>query len=128
METLHAIETGNLTKGSISQKYDCCPQPIDAFECIKNMSGICRDSDYPTALGSCQPNTCKPFTTVSISLLFFKDMNVKKVFSIYLNDSLYISTGSKNQMKISCWLGFKSLHCGRKLTLQVKVFKHILRV
>ncbi|UJR17998.1 hypothetical protein I4U23_004899 [Adineta vaga] len=69
VETLHAIETGNLIKGSSSRVLDCCPQPIDAFECIKNMSGICRDSDYPTPLGSCEPNKCQPFTTVSDTLL-----------------------------------------------------------
>ncbi|UJR06619.1 hypothetical protein I4U23_010903 [Adineta vaga] len=66
VETLHAIETGNLIKGSISRVYDCCPQPIDAFDCIQNMSGICRDSDYPSVLGSCDLNKCKPFTTFKI--------------------------------------------------------------
>ncbi|CAF1459066.1 unnamed protein product [Adineta ricciae] len=63
VETLYALETGNLIKGSISRVDDCCPQPTDAFECIKNMSGICRNSDYPITLGSCEPNKCKPFTT-----------------------------------------------------------------
>ncbi|CAF1486837.1 unnamed protein product [Adineta steineri] len=66
VESLHAIETGNLTKGSISRVYDCCQQPIDAFDCIQNMSGICYNSDYPTALDQCEPDKCKPFTTVRI--------------------------------------------------------------
>lgn len=81
METLYAIETGNLIKGSIARVYDCCPQPADAFVCIKNMSGICRDSDYPTINGSCEPNKCKPYTTVSIFYIF-EDMNVKSFFDI----------------------------------------------
>ncbi|CAF1380129.1 unnamed protein product [Adineta steineri] len=63
VESLHAIETGNLVKGSISRVYDCCQQPIDAFDCIQNMSGICYNSDYPTALDQCEPDKCKPFTT-----------------------------------------------------------------
>ncbi|CAF0789824.1 unnamed protein product [Adineta ricciae] len=63
VETLHAIETGKLIAGSISQVYDCCQQPVDAFDCIKNMSGICRKVDYPKELGKCQPNTCTPFAT-----------------------------------------------------------------
>ncbi|CAF0889933.1 unnamed protein product [Adineta steineri] len=63
VESLHAIKTGELIAGSIPQVYDCCPQPIDAFDCIKNMSGICRKEDYPKALGRCQPDICKPFTS-----------------------------------------------------------------
>ncbi|UJR34936.1 hypothetical protein I4U23_027712 [Adineta vaga] len=63
VESLHAIETRQLIDGSISQVYDCCRQPIDAFNCIKNMSGICRKTDYPKALGRCEPNICKPFAT-----------------------------------------------------------------
>lgn len=45
------------------------------------MSGICRDSDYPTINGSCEPNKCKPYTTVSIFYIF-EDMNVKSFFDI----------------------------------------------
>ncbi|CAM2719641.1 unnamed protein product [Rotaria socialis] len=62
-ETLHAINTKNLIRGSVGRTFDCCPQPIDAFDCIKNMSGICRETDYPTALGTCETNKCKPFST-----------------------------------------------------------------
>ncbi|UJR11039.1 hypothetical protein I4U23_015223 [Adineta vaga] len=63
VETLKAIEAKNFIEGSISRVYDCCPQSIDVFECIRNMSGICKNSDYPTALKKCEPNQCKPFFT-----------------------------------------------------------------
>ncbi|CAF1491826.1 unnamed protein product [Adineta steineri] len=63
VETLYAIETGNLIQGSISQVFDCCPQPIDQFDCIMNFSGICRNSDYPESLDICKPEKCKPFAT-----------------------------------------------------------------
>ncbi|UJR11812.1 hypothetical protein I4U23_015992 [Adineta vaga] len=63
VESLHAIETHQLIQGSTAQVFDCCPQPIDAFDCIKNMSGICRKSDYPKPLGKCEPNKCQPFAT-----------------------------------------------------------------
>jgi hypothetical protein len=66
VETLHAIETGNLIKGSTTRVFDCCPQPIDAFECIKKLNGICRNNDYPNILGACEPDECTPFTTVCI--------------------------------------------------------------
>ncbi|CAF1303723.1 unnamed protein product [Adineta steineri] len=63
VESLHAIKTGELIEGSIPQVYDCCAQPADAFDCIKNMSGICRKEDYPEALGRCQLDICKPFAS-----------------------------------------------------------------
>ncbi|CAF1464181.1 unnamed protein product [Adineta steineri] len=63
VETLYAIETDNLIQGSISQVFDCCPQPIDQFDCIMNFSGICRNSDYPESLDTCKPDKCKPFAT-----------------------------------------------------------------
>ncbi|CAF1473762.1 unnamed protein product [Adineta ricciae] len=66
VESLHAIETGELIDGSIPQVFDCCPQPIDAFDCIQNMSGVCRKIDYPEKLGRCEPNICKPFATFDI--------------------------------------------------------------
>nr|ACD54672.1 cysteine protease [Adineta vaga] len=88
VETLYAIETRHLIKGSISQVYDCCPQPIGAFECIQNMSGICRDVDYSVPLGSCDLNRCKPLTTVSIFIIFPNYINIKSLFfSIYLNNT-----------------------------------------
>ena len=64
VESLHAIEAHELIDGSIPQVYDCCAQPADAFDCIRNMSGICRKKDYPEKLGRCEPNLCKPFATV----------------------------------------------------------------
>ncbi|CAF4036242.1 unnamed protein product, partial [Rotaria sp. Silwood1] len=78
VETLHAIETGQLIQGSIAQVFDCCPQPIDAFDCIKNMSGICRKNDYPVPLGKCEPNKCQPFATVC-SFIF----SSKKVMNFF---------------------------------------------
>ncbi|CAF1046211.1 unnamed protein product [Adineta ricciae] len=63
VESLHAIETGELIQGSVEQVYDCCPQPIDAFDCIMNMSGICRKTDYPEPLNKCEPNKCQPFAS-----------------------------------------------------------------
>jgi hypothetical protein len=73
VETLYAIETDNLIEGSIPQVFDCCPQPIDAFDCIKNLSGICRKNDYPDVLGTCDPNKCTPFTTVCICVRSIQD-------------------------------------------------------
>jgi hypothetical protein len=67
VETLHAIRTKTLIEGSFQRVYDCCPQSADVFDCIQNMSGICRKTDYPEALGTCEPNKCKPFTTVCIN-------------------------------------------------------------
>ncbi|CAF0889952.1 unnamed protein product [Adineta steineri] len=63
VESLHAIHTKNFIEGSIQRVFDCCPQPVDTFDCIQNMSGICRKNDYPEALGTCEPNKCTPFTT-----------------------------------------------------------------
>ena len=65
VESFHAIQTGELIQGSIGQVFDCCAQPLDAFDCIKNISGVCRKTDYPKPLGKCELNTCKPFATVS---------------------------------------------------------------
>ena len=69
METLHAIETKNLVEGSIARVFDCCAQSADQFNCIMNLSGICSNNDYPVALGTCEPNKCKPFATVRIYAL-----------------------------------------------------------
>jgi hypothetical protein len=66
VETLHAINTKNLIEGSVGRVFDCCPQPIDQFDCIMKLGGICRQTDYPESLGQCAPNKCEPFTTVRI--------------------------------------------------------------
>ncbi|CAF0820288.1 unnamed protein product [Adineta steineri] len=63
VETLYAIENGQLIEGSIPQVFDCCPQPIDVFNCINNLSGICRKNDYPDIRWRCESNKCTPFTT-----------------------------------------------------------------
>ncbi|CAF1031161.1 unnamed protein product [Adineta ricciae] len=82
VETLYAIETGKLIKGSISQIFDCCPQPTDAFDCIqKNTNGICPDSDYPASLGSCNLTICKPFATFDkINRLEGKNEDIMKAW------------------------------------------------
>ena len=56
IETLHAIQTGNLASGSPARVTDCCPQPRDPFQCIFKMGGICLAADYPTTTGQCIPN------------------------------------------------------------------------
>ncbi|CAF1571642.1 unnamed protein product [Adineta ricciae] len=63
VESLFAIERKQLIEGSVSRIFDCCPQPIDTFECIQNMSGICKNSDYSSVRHKCEPNQCKPFAT-----------------------------------------------------------------
>ena len=47
VETLHAIQTKQLIEGSVARVSDCCPQPVDALECIAKLGGICRATDYP---------------------------------------------------------------------------------
>jgi hypothetical protein len=61
---LHAIQTGSLKEGSIARVVDCCPQPVDPFQCITKLGGICLAADYPATTGQCVPNQCKPFATV----------------------------------------------------------------
>lgn len=64
VESLYAISTNKLIEGSLYRVFDCCPQPVDQFECIKKMGGICRKDDYSTAQGKCEPNQCTPFTNI----------------------------------------------------------------
>ncbi|CAF4236522.1 unnamed protein product, partial [Rotaria sordida] len=61
VESLHAIQTGQLIEGSIARVADCCPQPVDPFLCIMKLGGICSATDYPTPTGQCIPNQCTPF-------------------------------------------------------------------
>ena len=68
VESLYAISTNKLIEGSLYRVFDCCPQPVDQFECIKKMGGICRKDDYSTAQGKCEPNQCTPFTNVCIEI------------------------------------------------------------
>ena len=65
IESFHAIEKGQLVRGSVARVVDCCPQPVDPFECILKMGGLCSQADYPTPTGKCVPNQCKPSITVS---------------------------------------------------------------
>jgi hypothetical protein len=64
VETLNAIRTTKLEEGSIPRVDDCCPQYYAPFECIQNMSGICRKTDYPASTGQCMLNQCHPFAKV----------------------------------------------------------------
>jgi hypothetical protein len=71
IETLNAIEKGKLVEGSVARVADCCPQPIDPFQCIKKLGGICSAADYPTPTGQCKPDQCKPIASVSILIYLF---------------------------------------------------------
>lgn len=62
IETLHAIATGNLTRGSVERVKDCCAKSDVLSDCIQKLGGICTYDDYPTARNVCEPNACKPFT------------------------------------------------------------------
>ncbi|CAF4643022.1 unnamed protein product, partial [Rotaria sp. Silwood1] len=64
IESLHVIQTGQLVEGSIARVVDCCPQPVDPFQCIMKLGGICSAGDYPTPTGQCIPNQCTPFAYV----------------------------------------------------------------
>ncbi|CAF3353192.1 unnamed protein product [Rotaria sp. Silwood1] len=66
IESLHAIQTGQLVEGSVARVADCCPQPVDPFQCIKKLGGICRAADYPTRTGQCIPNQCTPFAHLQL--------------------------------------------------------------
>ncbi|CAF4543178.1 unnamed protein product [Rotaria sp. Silwood1] len=66
IESLHAIQTEQLVEGSVARVADCCPQPVDPFQCIKKLGGICRAADYPTPTGQCIPNQCTPFAHLQL--------------------------------------------------------------
>ncbi len=59
-----AIETGHLYEGSVARVADCCPQPVDPFQCIYKQGGICSAESYPSTTGQCIPDKCKPFFNV----------------------------------------------------------------
>jgi hypothetical protein len=69
IETLSAIQTGKLVAGSPARVADCCPQPVDPFQCVFKQGGICTAAEYPKTTGQCIPNKCKPFATV-ITLIY----------------------------------------------------------
>jgi hypothetical protein len=81
---LNAIETGKLISGSIARVADCCPQPIDPFQCIKKLGGICSEADYPTPTGQCIPDKCKPIATVSTLTYFLKHCKIRNCDTINL--------------------------------------------
>jgi hypothetical protein len=64
IESLHAIQTGNLEAGSVARVIDCCPSQINTLQCISKLGGICHEGDYPTTTGQCVPNKCTPFAKV----------------------------------------------------------------
>jgi hypothetical protein len=66
IESLYAIATGNLTRGSISRVIDCCGQSAITYDCIKTLGGICTYDDYPAPRNTCVANACQPFASVSV--------------------------------------------------------------
>ncbi|CAF0879195.1 unnamed protein product [Rotaria sordida] len=90
IESLYAIETGNLTRGSVARVIDCCPKFIVDFECIVRLGGICRDSDYPTARGTCEPNACVPFATFE-KLIVFRGLDDEQLVPLIQNATLLVS-------------------------------------
>jgi hypothetical protein len=80
IETLHAIQTGDLRMGSVARVIDCCQAPVDTFQCIYKLGGICFASDYPAPTGKCVPNACKPFATVRIRIHSLKhNLTLRKI-------------------------------------------------
>lgn len=69
IETLHAITTGHLQRGSVARIRDCCNKGGILSDCIKSLGGICTYDDYPTVRGNCEPNACQPFTSVCFRIL-----------------------------------------------------------
>ena len=63
IESLHAIATGTLQRGSIARVMDCCATNM-TYGCIKSFGGICTYDDYPNVLGKCQTSACQPFASV----------------------------------------------------------------
>lgn len=66
IETLHAIDTKQLVRGSPAFVSDCCPQPVDPFTCVAKLGGICSETDYPQPTGKCASSKCTPFANVRI--------------------------------------------------------------
>ncbi|CAF0782617.1 unnamed protein product [Adineta ricciae] len=62
IESLHAIATGTLQRGSIARVMDCCATNM-TYGCIKSFGGICTYDDYPNVLGKCQTSACQPFAS-----------------------------------------------------------------
>ncbi|CAF1497251.1 unnamed protein product [Adineta steineri] len=89
IETLYAIQTGNLVAGSVARVIDCCPKESDVFECIAKLRGICRADDYPSTTGQCQPDKCKPFTNFN-KVMRLKDQNENTMETWIQNSSLFI--------------------------------------
>ncbi|CAF3480943.1 unnamed protein product [Rotaria sp. Silwood1] len=90
IESLYAIETGNLTRGSVARVVDCCPQQEVDFECIVRLGGICRDSDYPNTRATCEPNACVPFATFD-KLIVFRGLDDEQLLPLIQNATLLVS-------------------------------------
>jgi hypothetical protein len=79
IESFHAIKTGKLEEGSVARVIDCCPQPVDPFQCIIKLGGLCRAADYPITTGQCIADKCKPVITVStITYSLIRSLNWPK--------------------------------------------------
>ncbi|CAF3915986.1 unnamed protein product, partial [Rotaria magnacalcarata] len=90
IESLHAIKTGNLIRGSVARVIDCCQQYTIDYECIARLGGICRDSDYPTTRGTCEPNACTPFATFD-KLVVFRGLDDEQLLPFIQNATLLVS-------------------------------------
>jgi hypothetical protein len=89
VESLHAIQTGNLAEGSVARVADCCPQAVDPLQCITKLGGICHLADYPKPTGQCVPNQCKPFAKVCTLMTSLKHQDF--ITLKYPNDALLLN-------------------------------------
>ncbi|CAF3652342.1 unnamed protein product [Rotaria socialis] len=95
IESLHAIKTGNLIRGSVARVIDCCQQYTIDYECIARLGGICRDSDYPTTRGTCEPNACTPFSTFD-KLVVFRGLDDEQLLPFIQNATLLVSIDAES--------------------------------
>ena len=71
IESLYAIATGQLRRGSYARVIDCCPSASVDYQCIENLGGICPYENYTQPLQKCDANACVPFATVSFRWRIF---------------------------------------------------------
>ncbi len=78
LESYHAIQTTNLTRGSVNQVAACCGNTFNIFDCISSKlgSGICSESSYTAPNDTCDQNVCKPFVVVSRNQIIFSFFDV----------------------------------------------------
>jgi len=89
VESLHAIQTGQLEEGSVARVIDCCPQPVDPFQCVIKLGGICRQADYPSTTGQCVPDQCQPFAHFN-KIMRLKTQNEDTMVTWIQNSTLFV--------------------------------------